>query len=390
MAGAGFRPDSASASLARAGSDLISAAWAPTTSSAYGTARSAFIQFWNSFREPSEAVDDFADLPASASSDAVMTGFVTWLAKFKGLAPRSIESYRAGVDSSFRLLDGRRGHSRGPSVSLAMAGISRLYSKRQRPARRALSSDDLQRCWSLLSKRGLPVLEGVHSSCLLAVLFWLFFGVFRISELVWSRGARRGIRLGDVSSADASPVVMAKDLAALRYDGTWVVELDKTKTDQGGSGRVTAIGALGGSVCPARALSQYLSYRRQRFGNCSGFWTDESPLFLDHSGEPLSDCSFHQAVRLVGEEAGLPGGDHFLSHSGRIGGASAAEAAGASRSEVMLAGGWKSDPSKLGYVRSAVAARVELQRAMVSEVARSLMEPSRSRARFEEGGGQPE
>jgi hypothetical protein len=85
---------------------------------------------------------------------------------------------RAGVDSSFGLLDGRRGHSRGPSVSMAMAGISRIYSERQRPARRALSSDDLQRCWSLSSKRGLLVLEGVHSSCVLAVLFWSFFGVF--------------------------------------------------------------------------------------------------------------------------------------------------------------------------------------------------------------------
>jgi hypothetical protein len=66
-----------------------------------------------------------------------------------------------------------------------------------------------------------------------------------------------------------------------------------------------------------------------------------------------------------------------------------AEAAGVSRSQVMLAGGWKSDPSKLGYVRAAVAARVELQRATVSEEARSLMEPSRSRARSKEGGGQP-
>ncbi len=131
---------------------------------------------------------------------------------------------------------------------------------------------------------------------------------------MWSRGARRVIRLGDVSSVGVSPAVMAKDPEALRYEGAWVVELDRTKSDQFGSG-------LGGSVCPARALVQYLSYRRQRFGSGAGFWTDESPLFLDHSGEPLSDCSFHRAKRLVGEVAGLPGGDRFLSHSGRIGGA---------------------------------------------------------------------
>ncbi len=142
------------------------------------------------------------------------------------------------------------------------------------------------------------------------------------------------------------------------------------------------------SNCPARALVQYLSYRRQRFGSGVGFWTDESPLLLDHSGEPLSDSSFHRAVRLVGEEAGFSGGYRFLSHSGRIGGASAAEAAGVSRSQVMLAGGWKSDPSKLGYVRARVAARVELQRTMVSEEARSLIQPSRSRGRSKEGGGQ--
>ena len=74
-----------------------------------------------------------------------------------------------------------------------------------------------------------------------------------------------------------------------------------------------------------------------------------------------------------------------MSHlAGRIGGASAAEAAGISKAQVMLAGGWRSDPANMGYMHQAVSARVELQRApMASGKAAEggLLEPSRARIR---------
>ena len=112
-------------------------------------------------------------------------------------------------------------------------------------------------------------------------------------------------------------------------------------------------------------------------------WSPEAPLFVDNDGAGLSDKRFHKAVRSIAEAAGLPGGGSYMSHSGRIGGASAAEAAGVSRAQVMLAGGWRSDPAKRGYVHQAVSARVELQRAMASGKAAEggLLEPSRARIR---------
>ncbi len=131
----------------------------------------------------------------------------------------------------------------------------------------------------------------------------------------------------------------AWDLHAVLHFGSWVVELDRSKTDALAGGRATAIGALEGEVCPARAFREFLAYRWDRFAQRADLWSPEAPLFVDKDGAGLSDKRFHKAVRSIAEAAGLPGGGSYMSHSGRIGGASAAEAAGISRAQVMLAGG---------------------------------------------------
>jgi hypothetical protein len=82
----------------------VAAAWAPSTRAAYNAASIAFIEFWHTL---GGSEGDLSELPEGAVSDPVMAAFVAWLSCSKGMAPRSVELYRAGVLSLITSFRGR-------------------------------------------------------------------------------------------------------------------------------------------------------------------------------------------------------------------------------------------------------------------------------------------
>ena len=382
MGCAGFPSGPAVAGVARSYGELLVAARARSSERAYGSARAAFLAFRVAMGVANEG-ELFELLTPDSVNEAVIAGFVAWLATERKLAPNSVDAYVSGVVSSLSLLGsfGDGSALRGHRVQLALRGVANSFADRQRPARLALTMDNLADCWALLESGSFPSGEGVAGCCALAVLFWSFFGFFRISELVWTQDSGRGLRLRDVWASGVPERVSAGCLEALLHAGDWIVELDRAKCDQSGRGRATAIGALGGRACPARAFRRYLNYRRDRFGARAELWRPDCALFLMEDGSKLTYEAYHRSLRSIGVEAGLPGGDGYCSHSGRIGAASAAEAADVPRSAVKAAGNWRGDPADMGYVRSAVSERVRVQKAMAEGKVQELLEPSRCKVR---------
>ena len=84
------------------------------------------------------------------------------------------------------------------------------------------------------------------------ILLWSFFGVFRISELLASAGARRGLRLQDVSfvshrakvAAQTRTPVTVADPLALFHRGAWQVVLVAAKSALKAMARVCKIGPV--------------------------------------------------------------------------------------------------------------------------------------------------
>ena len=90
------------------------------------------------------------------------------------------------------------------------------------------------------------------------------------------------------------------------------VRIKSSKTDPFRQGCFIYIGRGSSSICAVRAVLHYLSLR----GNRSG------PLFMLHTGQPLTRQLVTARLRSILHSAGLPG--NYSSHSFRIGAATRA------------------------------------------------------------------
>ena len=99
------------------------------------------------------------------------------------------------------------------------------------------------------------------------------------------------------------------------------VQIKSSKTDPFGKGAT--------SLCPVAAILQYLAIRP----------SDNGPLFIDHTGKPLTKPAFvthiKQALEAVGKKSNA-----YKGHSFRIGAATTAAACGLEDSTIKTLGRW--------------------------------------------------
>jgi integrase len=145
------------------------------------------------------------------------------------------------------------------------------------------------------------------------------------------------------------------ELAALAVDDVeWsssgaVITVRRSKTDQLGVGLRLPVDASGTSSCPVVLLRRWLAVRSFLVRGRS----DGVQLFVTSRGKPLSTSSISSIVARAASRAGLDG--RFSGHSLRIGGATAAMAAGASMAQIKAVGGWASEAVRR-YLRPASVA----------------------------------
>ena len=164
--------------------------------------------------------------------------------------------------------------------------------------------------------------DDYNTVCLWAACCIAFFGFLRCGEFTcssWQCYTRSVLSLEDVAINS-------------REDPTVVhLTLQQSKTDVFGAGATIHLGRTGNHLCPVSAILAYLARRPPTFG----------PLFLLHSGHPLSRRMLVSTVRATLSSAGVEVG-HINGHSFRIGAATAAAQAGLSDSTIQQLGRRKS------------------------------------------------
>jgi len=107
------------------------------------------------------------------------------------------------------------------------------------------------------------------------------------------------------------------------------IKIKASKTDPFRTGSIIRLAAIiNHDLCPVKAMQRYLVYRSRSPG----------PLFTFSDGRYLTRNFLVAFLRMV-----LPNVNNINSHSFRIGGASAAMAAGASDALIRIMGRWSSD-----------------------------------------------
>jgi integrase/recombinase XerD len=158
-----------------------------------------------------------------------------------------------------------------------------------------------------------------------------------LSEFLRSRNAAL-ISLGLRAMLRAAEIVKIRLEDVHESNGGLSVRMRPSKADQNALRKPFFVDPSGLPTCPA-ALVRALIHMRRNQG------AQESDLmFSDVSGRPLSPSAVSSIVKSVADHAGIEG--NFSGHSLRIGGASAALAAGFTVDEVMALGAWKSDAVK--------------------------------------------
>ena len=130
------------------------------------------------------------------------------------------------------------------------------------------------------------------------------------------------LRVGEFTAQSQSGSSLGRQLRAkdvkLSGDGV-VIQLRKSKTDQLDRGCKVCVGVTGGPCCPVQSLMEYMQHSRSH--------TLERALFQFQAGSPLTRSAFTTFLHryLQDHQVNTQG---YSSHSFRIGGATAAVAAG--------------------------------------------------------------
>ena len=118
------------------------------------------------------------------------------------------------------------------------------------------------------------------------------------------------------------------------------VTIKQSKTDPFRQGIRLFLCATEHTVCPVKALLQYLVLRRRKDG----------PLFITAKGTPLTRQYFSTALSTVLKHIGLDDRQYNM-HSFRIGAATSAKAAGISDTHIKMLGRWESSAYQQ-YIRT--------------------------------------
>ncbi|XP_073453710.1 integrase/recombinase xerD homolog [Aquarana catesbeiana] len=244
----------------------------------------------------------------------------------EGVSVSRMNTQLAGLAFLFKL-QGQPDVTKEFWVRQALKGYRRAVVKRD--SRRPVTFEILR---GIGDKLGV-VCSSEYEVVLFKVAFVLaFFGAFRIGELVSpSKKVQGGIRLQEVQ---------------LDEEGVSIF-LRKSKTDQGGRGRMVRIYPIHGSPqCPVGTVRKFLKVRPDFQG----------PLLVHQKGTWLSRFQFVAVFKKCLQGLGLEEKD-FSSHSFRIGAATEAARLGLDVEVIKRIGRWESNRFQ-SYVRPQLAIKL--------------------------------
>ena len=145
------------------------------------------------------------------------------------------------------------------------------------------------------------------------------------------------------------------------FENKWLrVYVRCQKNDQEANGQFILIEPTWSASCPCRLLVEYLQEFSFEIGQSI---QGDKPLFVSLNGNvsPITSGAVNSAVKRVAKILGL--GLNITGHSLRIGGCTAAAAAGIPMGIIRVIGGWFSD-AMLSYIRAAAAPALSVTQRM--------------------------
>lgn len=237
----------------------------------------------------------------------------------KGHSPTTINTYIAGLNY-FHKIFSYYDISSVFIIKKLLDGYRR--KRRSRDKRAPLTRSILTAICKLLPR----VCYNTYEVTLFKALFTVaYFGLFRVSELVVP------------FLAQTDRVVFRSDLSL--GDKYAIIKLNYFKTNQTGNPVRLKIPADDSSVCPVRALTEFMCRRSHIPG----------PLFVHCDGTPVTRTQFSAVLSKCVHEAHLS--NAYKTHSFRIGRATDLALQGLPSTALMKLGRWSSDCFKL-YIRS--------------------------------------
>ena len=248
--------------------------------------------------------------------------FAVWLVDARGVAPSTAKAYISTV----RAWHGRRFGDMLPSyaavrLKAVFKGMRALKGHPERNRRgRAIKTQHL--ATGLAQAFG----SSPEGLCATAALSLAFCGLLRVSEYAAVSAAGFDKR--------KQPRVCDVRFGADEYGEYAAVLVNPSKKGQQSKGKSTEVVVRDGELLqPVAALKAMLRSRKVT--------TADEPLFM-WRGRPLTRHTVTQLVRLTMEAAGQPP-KSYNSHGLRIGGATAALAAGVPPESIRIMGRWDSD-----------------------------------------------
>ena len=267
------------------------------------------------------------------TTDDTLT-FVYFLVEVRGLKVATVNSYLSGI----RQLHISKGLEppklREEIVKQALKGRANMEIKEKTSAE-VLNKGRLPMTTALMKllkeKIRTSNLENSTKLMLWTVSTLLFFGAFRISELV-SRHE---------STFDPAQTLLGEDVARLenKEGGMLTVKLKCPKERKAGDPTVVDVFEAGGSLCPVKA---YDKWRRNKTP------PKKLPIFCHEDGTPLTCRKFNEYLKLLlGRHSNFAGGA-ISAHSFRAGITTILGAKGFSEEEIKLVGRWSQAGGRLG------------------------------------------
>ena len=205
-----------------------------------------------------------------------------------------------------------------PQISLVLRGIRRRCQRRR--TRSGISFSLLNNILSHL-KHVYPANKH-DRKMLLAAIALAFYGLFRASE----------IAAPTTRSSTPTRTLALQDIN-FRPDHSMVITIKASKTDQSHLGSKILIGCSGSRFCPVQLMEDYCAACHHLQPHDPLFhYSNRSYLTSSRITEVLREC-----IRAVGKDP-----SSYSSHSLRIGGATAAAAAGVKPSLIQEMGRWRS------------------------------------------------
>ena len=208
-----------------------------------------------------------------------------------------------------------------PQLKLTLRGIQYWVSPRRR-TRLGISPQMLEDCVQALhSDHSLPRWDRYMLQAAFTVAF---FGLLRASEFTYPSL--------NPTCSDGSVQLTNQDISFSQADAI-DVRLKGSKTDQFRQGTSITIGGTHSRCCPVEAMKRYLKLHRHQRG--------KAPLFVFESGDLLTRNSLVWYLRRLLQTFRV-NPSLYSSHSFRIGGATAAAAAGLPSWQIQELGRWRS------------------------------------------------